>query len=142
MTAAAESSEWRDEMTERIRIDQRSAPTNTAVPALDQADLWAWMDLAACRGLATAEFFGDRTAMAKGRARCRGCPVAEVCLWWGVVAEWDLGYRFGIWGGAGPAVRARLARATGLGYAWARFVAAAMGWRARSLSTPDTTSAA
>jgi hypothetical protein len=142
MTAAAVSSEWRDEMTDRIRVDQRSAPTKTAVSAPDKADLWAWMDRAACRGLGTAEFFGDWTAMAKGRACCRGCPVAEVCLWWGVVAEWDLSYRFGIWGGVGPAVRARLARATGLGHAWARFVAAAMGWRATSLSQPNTTSAA
>src|ERR1700730_2315707 len=142
MTAGGVSSEPGHETTDRIRVDQRSATTKTAVPAPDKADLWAWMDRAACRGLGTAEFFGDWTAMAKGRARCGSCPVAEVCLWWGIVAEWDLPYRFGIWGGVGPAVRARLARATGLGHAWARFVAAATGWRATSLSQPNTTSAA
>jgi hypothetical protein len=80
--------------------------------------------------------------MAKGRARCQSCPVAEVCLWWGVVAEWDLPYRFGIWGGVGPAVRARLAGATGLGPARARFVTAAMQWRKTSLSQPNTTAVA
>jgi hypothetical protein len=121
---------------------QVSGPTGVGFPGADSAEVWAWMDRAACRGLGTAEFFGDWAATAKGRARCRSCPVAEVCLWWGVVAEWDLSYRFGVWGGVGPAVRARLARATGLGYAWARFVAAAMQWRQTSLSQPDTTSAA
>jgi WhiB family transcriptional regulator, redox-sensing transcriptional regulator len=121
---------------------QLSGPTGVGFAGADSAEMWAWMDRAACRGLGTAEFFGEGTAMAEGRARCRSCPVAEVCLWWGVVAEWDLSYRFGIWGGVGPAVRARLARAAGLGYARARFVAAAMGWRATSPSRPDTTSAA
>jgi hypothetical protein len=121
---------------------QLSGPTGVGFPAADSVDLWAWMGHAACRGLGTGEFFGDRTAMAKGRARCRTCPVAEVCLWWGVVAEWDLSYRFGIWGGVGPAVRARLAGATGLGHARARFVAAAMQWSQTSLGQPNTTSAA
>jgi hypothetical protein len=141
MTAAAVSSESHGEIVDHIGVNQRSAPTKIAFPP-DKADLWAWMNRAACRGLGTAEFFGDWTAMAKGRARCRACPVAEVCLWWGVVAEWDLSYRFGIWGGVGPAVRARLARATGIRYARARFVAAAMQWSETSLSQPNATSAA
>jgi hypothetical protein len=126
----------------RRGASQLSGSTGVGFAAADSAELWAWMGHAACRGLGTAEFFGDGTAMAKGRARCQSCPVAEVCLWWGVVAEWDLPYRFGIWGGVGPAVRARLAGATGLGPARARFVTAAMQWRKTSLSQPNTTAVA
>ena len=66
------------------------------------------------------------------------CPVAEVCLWWAVAAEWDLSYRFGIWGGVGPAVRARLAELTGIGYARTRFVATAAQWS----GSADTTAVA
>ena len=59
----------------RRGASQLSGPTGVGFAAADSADLWAWMDRAACRGLGTAEFFGDWTAMAKGRARCRTCPV-------------------------------------------------------------------
>lgn len=142
MSAAALTSESHGKVVDRIgRVNQRSAPTRTAL-APDKADLWAWMSHAACRGLGTPEFFGDRTAMAKGRARCRACPVAEVCLWWAVVAEWDLSYRFGIWGGVGPAGRARIAGATRIGYARARFIAAAVQWSETSLGRLDTTAVA
>lgn len=91
-------------------------------------DLWAWMDQAACRGAAPAEFFGDPAARARGQARCRGCPVCEVCLWWALAVEAEVGYRFGIWGGLSPALRARIARVTGAAYARARFVTAAAAW--------------
>jgi hypothetical protein len=62
--------------------------------------------------------------------------VAEVCFWWAVTVESDLGYRFGIWGGTHPAVRARIAWVTGIDYARARFVAAAMQWSASSHGRP------
>jgi hypothetical protein len=107
-------------------------PTGTRFPAPDSASLWAWMDDAACHGVGTAEFYGSPAATARGRARCRACPVAEVCFWWAVTAESDLGYRFGIWGGTQPAVRGRIAWVTGIDYARARFVAAAMRWSATS----------
>jgi hypothetical protein len=58
--------------------------------------------------------------------------VVEACFWWAIVAESDLGYRFGIWGGATPAVRAQVARVTGVGYARARFAAAAGQWQGSS----------
>lgn len=93
-----------------------------------EADLWAWMDHAACRGVGCEEFFGRRAVMAKGRARCRVCPVAEICFWWAVVAESDLGYRFGIWGGTTPGLRARTAWVTGVDYARVRFVAEVAQW--------------
>jgi hypothetical protein len=84
-----------------------------------------WMEHAVCRGVGAAEFFD---ASGRGRRRCRVCPVAEVCFWWAIVAESDLGYRFGVWGGASPAVRAQVARVTGIDYARARFAAAAGEW--------------
>ena len=86
---------------------------------------WAWTAHAACRGVGPDEFFG---AGGRGRRRCRVCPVVEVCFWWAVVAESDLGYRFGIWGGAPPAVRANVARVTGVDYARARLAAAVAEW--------------
>jgi hypothetical protein len=91
--------------------------------APDQAGLWAWTEQAACRGVGASEFFG--TATSKGRKRCRVCPVTEPCFWWAIVAESDLGYRFGLWGGATPTIRAQVARVTGVEYARSRFAAAA-----------------
>jgi hypothetical protein len=143
MTAAAVPSDSHGKVVAlRQGASRLSGPTGVAFPATDKAELWAWITHAACRGAGTAEFYGDRTAMAKGRARCRACPVAEVCLWWAMVAESDLSYRFGIWGGVGPAARARIAETTGLGYARARFVGAALQWSDTSLRQPDTTWAA
>jgi len=111
--------------------------------ALDRSELWAWMDDAACRGLGPDQFFGDNATMAKGRAHCHRCPVLEVCFWWGVVAEWDLSsYRFGVWGGVGPGVRARVARVTGIDYARARFVQLASQWWQESLRSEITKAAA
>jgi Transcription factor WhiB len=93
--------------------------------ALDQAAQRAWVDHAACRGVGPAEFFGSA---AGGCKRCRACPVTEACFWWAIVAEADVGYRFGIWGGATPAVRAQVAWVTGVDYARARLAACAAQW--------------
>ncbi|MDQ1361744.1 MAG: Transcription factor WhiB [Acidimicrobiaceae bacterium] len=98
----------------------------TGFAAPDGSGLLEWMEQAACRGVGAAEFFG--TGVSRGRKRCRGCPVVEPCFWWAIVAESDLGYRSGLWGGASPAVRAQVARVTGVEYARARFVAAAAEW--------------
>ena len=110
-------------------IDRRGLGMRVGFAAPDRPELWAWMEDAACRGLGPAEFFGDWHTMAKGRRRCSACPVREICLWWGIVAEWDLScYRFGIYGGVGPSIRARIATVTGIGYARARFVELAVGY--------------
>jgi hypothetical protein len=95
----------------------------------DDGQWWAWLEDAACRGVGPAEFF---EAQGRGRRRCRVCPAVEACFWWAIVAESDLGYRFGIWGGATPAVRAQVARVTGVAYARARFAAAAGQWQGSS----------
>jgi hypothetical protein len=89
----------------------------------------AWSDDAACRGMGTSEFFGTA---ARGQRWCRRCPVLECCFWWAIVAESDAAYRFGIWGGATPALRDQVAGVTGAGYARARLAAAARQWAAGS----------
>jgi len=92
-----------------------------------------WRDQAACRGVEVAEFFGGRRARARGVARCRVCPVAEVCFWFAVVTEAETGYRFGIWGGASPAVRAQVAWVTGSDHARVRLSTVLAEWaQARS----------
>jgi transcription factor WhiB len=101
----------------------RRAGVESVAP--DQAGLWAWMEHAACRGVGASEFFGPA---AVGRKRCRACPVIEICFWWAIVAESDLAYRSGIWGGASPAVRAQVAWVTGVDYARSRFAACAAQW--------------
>lgn len=85
----------------------------------------AWMNDAACRGVGAADFFGPT---AGGGRWCRRCPVVECCFWWAVVVEWDSGYRFGIWGGATPALRDRVGAVAGVGYARARLVQARREW--------------
>jgi Transcription factor WhiB len=89
----------------------------------------AWSDDAACRGVGAEEFFG---ATARGERWCRRCPVVEVCFWSAMVAESDAGYRFGVWGGATPAVRARVAAVTGVGWARDRLVEAQREWAQRA----------
>jgi hypothetical protein len=110
-------------------------PQNTRQPPLrqgdrfaasDQTGRWVWMEHAACRGVGASEFFG--TAAAPGRERCRRCPVIDTCFWWAIVAESDLGYRCGIWGGATPAVRAQVAWVIGVDHARSRFTASAAQW--------------
>jgi hypothetical protein len=84
------------------------------------------MDRAACRGVDAGVFFGIATA--GGRRRGRTCSVGEPCFWWAIVAESDLGYRFGLWGGASAALRARVVRVTGVDHARRRFAAEAAAW--------------
>jgi hypothetical protein len=132
-----------DDRDERVRLDDPTMRTTSAstdrLPNMDRSPLTvgvnigapdpgerAWMQYAACRGVGAAEFFG--TAAARGRKRCRVCPVREACFWGAIVFESDLGYRYGIWGGATPAVRAQVAWVTGVDYAWARFEEAAAVW--------------
>lgn len=85
--------------------------------------LAAWRGWAACRGVAPAVFF-DRGFMARALQLCRSCPVAEPCLWWAMATEENSGYRFGIWGGTTPAVRARMATVVGPDYVRRRLQAA------------------
>jgi Transcription factor WhiB len=95
-------------------------------PAVELAAAGAevgWRDAAACRGAPTAEFFGRRSARVRGRARCEGCVVAEVCLWWAIVAEVGVGYRYGVWGGLSPARRSKVAADVGADGARANLVA-------------------
>ena len=87
-----------------------------------------WRDAAACRGAPTVEFFGAGSARARGRARCEGCVVAEVCLWWAIVAEDDIGYRNGVWGGLSPARRSKVAAEVGEDGARANLVAVLGAW--------------
>jgi hypothetical protein len=82
-----------------------------------------WRDAAACRGAPTAEFFGRPSARLRGRARCEACVVAEVCLWWAIVAEDGVGYRYGVWGGLSPARRSKVAAEVGADGARANLVA-------------------
>jgi len=98
---------------------------DSSCAAPSEAGWWAWMDDAACRGVGVEEFFG---AAAHGGRWCRRCPVVEVCFWWAMVVEADAGYHFGIWGGASPAVRARVAAVVGVGWARARLVEARCEW--------------
>ena len=83
-----------------------------------------WRDAAACRGAPTAWFFGGRSSGVRGRARCEVCVVAEVCLWWAIVAEDGVGYRYGVWGGLSPARRSKVAADVGADGARANLVAA------------------
>jgi WhiB family transcriptional regulator, redox-sensing transcriptional regulator len=131
MSAAAVLSDGQRHRVGRGGWPEPGSPRAATEWPCAEPDLWVWMDHAACRGAGPAEFFGEPAARARGQARCRGCPVREVCLWWALAVEADAGYRFGIWGGLSPAVRARIARVTGAAYARARFVAAAASWTSR-----------
>lgn len=82
-----------------------------------------WRDAAACRGAPTAEYFGRPSARLRGRARCERCMVAEVCLWWAIVAEDGAGYRYGVWGGLSPARRSKVAAEVGADGARANLIA-------------------
>ena len=89
----------------------------------------AWMDHAACRGVSSEEFFDTA---GQGARWCRHCPVIECCFWWAALAESEVGYRFGIWGGATPATRGRVAAVVGTGVARARLGDATRQWAQRA----------
>jgi hypothetical protein len=87
---------------------------------------------AACAGVGPGEFFG---LDAGGMRWCQRCSVMECCFWWAVVGEREVGYRFGIWGGASPATRERVAEVTDVGYARARLARAVDQWAEQRVST-------
>jgi Transcription factor WhiB len=88
---------------------------------------------AACAGVGVGEFFGPDAA---GRRWCRCCAVVECCFWWAVVVESEVGYRFGIWGGATPATRERVAAVAGTSYARVRLVQALGDWAGPTADGP------
>ncbi len=93
----------------------------------------AWMTDAACAGVGVGEFFGPDPA---GWRWCRCCPVVECCFWWAMVVESDAGYRFGIWGGATPATRERVAAVVGTSYARVRLTQSLCDWAGTTRGPP------
>lgn len=89
-------------------------------------------------GVGPAEFFGEG---ARGERWCRRCPVIELCFWWAVVAEAAVGLHFGIWGGAGPAVRQQVLAVTGAGPARACLDVALSEWAQRRSAAAAKSSA-
>jgi Transcription factor WhiB len=89
-------------------------------PVADRGDRVGWRDLAACRGIGPAPFYGSVGA---AQACCGRCRVDEVCFWFALATEEEAGYRFGIWAGTTPAARAQIATVIGAGYARRRFLA-------------------
>jgi hypothetical protein len=80
-----------------------------------------WRDLAACHGLGPVPFYGSGSEAA--RRCCRRCEVDEICFWFAMATEEEAGYRFGVWAGTTPAVRAQVATVIGTGFAQRRFLA-------------------
>ncbi|MDQ6839817.1 MAG: WhiB family transcriptional regulator [Actinomycetota bacterium] len=64
-----------------------------------------WRPYAACANTDPRPFYGS------GRPVnfCDRCPVVELCLWAAMANEQLSGYRYGTWGGASAARRARIA---------------------------------
>jgi hypothetical protein len=89
-------------------------------PVVGRGDLVGWGDLAACRGVGPAPFYGSAAEVTQGC--CGRCRVDEVCFWFALATEEEAGYRFGIWAGTTPAVRARIATVIGADYARGRFL--------------------
>jgi WhiB family redox-sensing transcriptional regulator len=67
-----------------------------------------WVALAACRDADPEVFFsnGDAAGTAVALRICAGCPVAEECLEWALLARAS----FGVWGGTTEQERRRLLR--------------------------------
>lgn len=67
----------------------------------------SWIKKAACRGLPTRWFYGDRgpsmTRIARAKSICGVCTVRKECFDLAVNAKED----YGIWGGLEPDERAR-----------------------------------
>jgi len=72
-----------------------------------------WGRSAACRGSDAGLFHGTPSQHRQAQAVCRGCPVAEVCLWSAMVEEGSGLYRYGVWGGCTPPQRHEIAEAVG-----------------------------
>lgn len=77
-----------------------SAQTNEPV------ELGPWVQHAACLGMDTDEFYGDRIAIKRAKAVCDGCPVRQACLDYAVVSNVE----YGVWGGKSAAELRRLRR--------------------------------
>ena len=111
-------------------LAQRGPDRPRAARAGSRLPPTSWMSDAACGGVGAGEFFDSRPT---GRRRCRRCPVAECCFWWAVVTEpAEAGMRFGIWGGATPAVRAKVAAVVGMTVARDRLAEALAQWAVRA----------
>ena len=78
----------------------------------------AWREHALCKNLGPARFYSRASEVTV--ARCRCCPVGQICFWYALVCEERDGYRFGIWGGATPALRDEVAAMIPPGYALGR----------------------
>lgn len=57
----------------------------------------AWQDRAACKGLTHLFYSEERTALAKARNICDGCPVRRECLNYAITNV----ERYGVWAGLG-----------------------------------------
>ncbi len=72
-----------------------------------------WAERAACANLSLAgdPYFPEdgQTPPTEALACCASCPVAHECLATALAHEATYGYRFGWWGGLGPAERELLA---------------------------------
>lgn len=77
-----------------------SAQTNEPV------ELGPWVQHAACLGMDTDQFYGDRIAIKRAKAVCDGCPVRQACLDYAVASNIE----YGVWGGKSAAELRRLRR--------------------------------
>lgn len=80
-----------------------------------RVDYESWRELAACKGVGSAAFFGPRTQ--RGRERCACCRVDEICFWYAMATEEEDGCRSGVWGDTTPRLRETIAQLIGPGYA-------------------------
>lgn len=90
---------------------------------------WEWQDAAACADADTEIFFNE-SARHGWRPICESCPVAGICFWSAMVAEGDcpVSHRFGIYGGAMPVLRARIAGQLDRAGIEERLAEAVAGW--------------
>lgn len=75
----------------------------------DEIEQPSWRVDAACRGFDAYAFFpdeGDAAGIARAKAVCAGCPVADECLAYAV----ETNQTEGVWGGATKQERRRLRR--------------------------------
>lgn len=82
----------------------RDSPIDEEVPVSEP-----WREFASCRGHDLSVFFpddGDAAGIARAKAICADCPVADLCLSYAV----ETNQTEGIWGGATKQERRRLRR--------------------------------
>lgn len=88
----------------------------------------SWTELAACRQMGHSRFFAQSSSAA--RSICARCGVDEICFWFAMAHEEQVGYRSGVWGHTTPAMRKEIAALIGPGYAQRRLAAVLARWRA------------